>query len=146
MLVLFPLLKYLFQPSITFEMGIVRYALFMLVVSKLLLSFAIEDWMVLCLPILDGFSVLGTPTARAILSRNISSEAQASLFSGLQVVQQMGFLFAILSLPNVWAVTVGSQYTNAFIYIELAVYGIGFLLLLIIHPPDLESNEALAGA
>ena len=121
MLILFPLVKQVCTTSVGFDIRTLQVSIGMVTIGTSLMGFTTAGWMVLAISMLDGLSALATPTLRGLLSKSVSPEQQGSLFSGIQVIQQLGFLASSFVFPNIWALTVGTPFKSFFLWIEAFV-------------------------
>ncbi|KAJ3046320.1 hypothetical protein HDV00_000134 [Rhizophlyctis rosea] len=109
------------------ELIILRIALLVLVVGYLALGLATEDWMIYAITIADGFGTVTKPTLRGLLSRTVPAELQGRLFSGTQMVEQIGTLISGVVYPSLWASTV-TKLPNGFFFLTSALYAVGFIM------------------
>jgi hypothetical protein len=72
----------------------------------------------------------------------VSCKEQAFIFSGLQVIQSLGFIFATLVLPPVWNITVGTPWINTFLYIEIGVFIATFVCTCFLSAEKIESSSS----
>ena len=121
MFIVFPLIKRFFNGAIGFDLGVLRLSVFIISLATLLTGLSTQGWMVLALALLDGIGGLASSTTKGLLSHSSPSDMQGTLFSGIQVIQQLGYITSAVMFPNIWAATVGTRLTSLFLYIQAGV-------------------------
>jgi DHA1 family tetracycline resistance protein-like MFS transporter len=121
MVSLSPLLKTCLKNPIVYDIRVLQGSMLVTMISNVLLAFSTRGWMLIATSLLEGFGALATPTLRALLSKTVSADAQGSLFSGIQVIQQIGSIVSSSIFPNVWAGTVGTSFSSLFLFIQAFV-------------------------
>lgn len=118
MVLLFPFIKMIFKASIHLDAMILRTSIFILCCGAFAMGLATQGWMVLVIAFVDGMGALATPTVRGLLSKSATADQQGSLFSGIQVIQNFGSMVSGFVFSNIWAVTVGTKFSSAFLFME----------------------------
>ncbi|KAJ3056613.1 hypothetical protein HK097_005537 [Rhizophlyctis rosea] len=109
------------------EVWVTRAALGVLVAGYVLLGLATKTWMIFAITIADGFGTVTRPNLRGLLSRTVPNHLQGRLFSGTQLVEQVGTLVSGIMYPSLWAHTVKS-FPSAFFFLTSSLYFLAFLL------------------
>lgn len=110
-----------FSRSTRGEVWLLQTSLFVMFGSYVIIGTVAESWIVFAMAGVHGLVILAKPTVLGLLSRSVSPSQQGTLFSGLQVTQQIGLFAASLLFPNIWAVTVGTVYSSTFLFVEAGV-------------------------
>jgi DHA1 family tetracycline resistance protein-like MFS transporter len=110
-----------FSRSTRGEVWLLQTALFVMFFSYVVIGSIAESWVVFAMAAVHGLGILAKPTVQGLLSRSVAPDQQGSLFSGLQVTQQIGLFSASILFPNIWAVTVGTPYSSTFLFVEAGV-------------------------
>ena len=121
MAVLYPCLQQVITTSTRLDVFLMRMSSFGYALARFLYTFVIESFWMYPIGILEGLGSVSSSIARGILSKLGSAQSQGSLFSGIQTIEQLGYLLATSIMPAVWSVTVGSPLTNLTLHIEAIV-------------------------
>jgi hypothetical protein len=121
MAVLYPCLQQMITTSTKLDVFLMRMCSFGFALARVLYTLVIEHLWMYPIGILEGLGSISSSIARSILSKLGSAQSQGSLFSGIQTVEQLGYLVATVTMPNVWSVTVGTPLTNLTLHIEAIV-------------------------
>jgi hypothetical protein len=90
-----------------------------------------------------GFNGVSKSITKKLLVFLHSYEEQTQLFAAINLLFEFGYLFSALLFQTLWAYTAATEYSNAFIYVLLAVTSTVFLSTLFLSSHRFESlNEA----
>ncbi|XP_060067957.1 lysosomal proton-coupled steroid conjugate and bile acid symporter SLC46A3-like [Ylistrum balloti] len=99
------------------------------IVSYVTEALAVNDVMLMFVPILGIFCYLCSPVIRSILSKMTPPDRQGALFSGTAVIQSVCTVAAEVSSKSIYTATVSSF--RGFVFLEFGGYSVIMLILFI---------------
>ena len=118
---------------VEFQIVILQTSTITMAVALFLLALSTKGWQVFAVSALDGYGALAVPTLKGLLSMTIAPDLQGTLFSGMAMLQQLGTVIATVVFPNIWAVTVGTDWSDLFLYIQAIIILVGFCCTLFLN-------------